>query len=681
MKVPYELLREYVQTSLSTEAIGELLTMAGFEVEGIETAEGEPVLDVKVMANRGDGLSILGLAREVLAKDPAARPGEPFQRAMARLGAGTEDDGGGLVAIETPDCARYACRVFERVQNGASPEWLQRRLRQAGQRPISLLVDLANYVMLELGQPLHAFDMDRLEGGRIVVRQARPGERLTTLDGRTHDLSPDQMMICDAVRPVAAAGIMGGADTEVGPATRRMLLESAHFDAQSVRRTRKQLGLGTEASYRFERSVDPEGVVAALDRFRELYASITGGEAGQRLADLYPAPPQVRALTVRPARARAILGMEVEARQCREHLTRLGFAVSGTDEALRVVRPSWRPDVAGEIDLVEEIGRVHGFEHIPEAMPHGTTPQGGLSGISALEKTVRETMLRAGYTQIVSHTLCERHPLDFSHEWLMGPRNPHSPEAAHMRSSLLPGLAAAAQRNGARDLHLFEVGRVFLRGEYQIDESPELAILSTGALYPPHWRDGGGAQADFYSVKGAVECLMRALGVAAHFDHPRKPDRRFHPTRQAGLLVDEGKLWVGTVGQIHPDAAEEIGLPKLTVMAELDLLVIAGEPRQEVRMRPFGRNPAVRRDLSFLIDKAVPYAEVEAALSEACGALLERQWLFDVYEGKGTPEGRHSLAVALRLRRMGANLTDEEANEVRDRARAAVEALGAQVRA
>lgn len=679
MKAPYELLRGYVDTALTAEAAGDLLTMAGFEIEGIEQVEGEPVLDVKVMANRGDGLSILGLAREILAKDAKAKPSPRFESAQTRLGAKGEA-GAGLVTIETTDCTRYACRVFEDVRNGESPEWLQRRLRQAGQRPISLLVDLTNYVMLELGQPLHAFDLDKLAGGRIVVRHARAGERLTTLNGVEHALQTGQMMICDAEKPVAAAGIMGGADTEVGPATRRMLLESAHFDHQSVRRTRKQMSLSTEASYRFERSVDPQGVVAALDRFRELYREITGHDDGMRLVDVYPAPPSPRELTVRPSRAQAILGMDVSAAQCRDYLAKLGFEVAGPDEILTVTCPTWRPDIEREIDLIEEIGRVHGFERIPEALPHGSTPQGGVFGIAGLMRSVRETLLRSGYDQIVSHTLRDRHPLDFSDDWHMGPRNPHSPEAAYMRSSLLPCLADAALRNGARDLHLFEVGHVFLRGEYQIDESPELAILSTGTLYPPHWRDGGDGQADFFSLKGVVEEVMRTVGVAAHFDHPRDPDRRFHPTRQAGLLVDEGKLWVGTVGQIHPDIAQDLGLPEGTCLAELDLLVIAGEPRQEPRLRAFSRNPAVRRDLSFLIAKERDYASIEGAIRDACGEVLERVWLFDVYEGKGTPEGQHSVAVAMQLRKMGGNLTDDEANQVRDRARDAVESLGASVR-
>jgi phenylalanyl-tRNA synthetase beta chain len=269
MKFPYAMLRDFVETSLDAHAIGDLLTMAGFELEGIEEVEGDFVLDIKVVSNRGDGLSVFGLAREVLAKDEGATPTALYSNAVARFPM--EDERASditertAVAVETPDCTRYACRMFEGTTTQESPEWLQRRIRQTGMRPLGLVVDLSNYVMVELGQPLHAFDFDTLAGGRIVVRKAREGEALTTLNGVEHKLRADQLMICAGERPVGAAGIMGGGETEVTDSTKTMLLESAHFVNTSVRRTRKQMGLSTEASYRFERSVDPEGVVAALN--------------------------------------------------------------------------------------------------------------------------------------------------------------------------------------------------------------------------------------------------------------------------------------------------------------------------------------------------------------------------------------------------------------------------------
>lgn len=684
MKLPVPMLRDFVETPLTAEEIGDLLTMAGFELEGLEVVEGDAVLDLKVMANRGDGLSALGMAREVLAKDGSARATDLYRRASERFPA--EDAAVALVGVEveiaTDACSRYACRRFDSVQNGDSPEWLQKRLRQAAMRPISLLVDLTNYVLLELGQPLHAFDLDRLSGSRIVVRDARPAERLTTLDGANHELREGQMMICDAEKPVAAAGIMGGEETEVSASTRRMLLESAHFDNGSVRRTRKKLGISTEASYRFERWVDPEGVVAALNRVRELYASIAG-DAGcvPGVLDVYPSPPRRRQIEVRASRARKLLGVEVDAAECRRHLESLGFAVSGDGEPFKVEPPTWRPDVEREEDAIEEIGRVHGFDRIPEVLPEGATTLGGSFGIYGFMDRIRASMSRLGFTQIVSHSLRDQHPLDFRENERVEVRNPHSPEMALLRNSNLPGLAEAARRNAGREgLHLYELGKVFVKGDVQFDESPELAVLSVGALHEPSWGTPDPPVADFFSMKGAIEQLARSLRTPVTFDLPLNLDPRLHPARQSSVLGRDGSLHVGIFGQIHPDVAEECGLPEGTLLAELDVYVLHMLLLPDVELRAFSRNPAVRRDMAILVDKTVPYEALQSAIQSACGDVLERMWLFDVYEGKGIPEGSHSLAVALQLRKHGGNFTDEEANQVRDRAAEALATLGARLR-
>lgn len=685
MKIPLSMLRDLVETSLDAEGIGDLLTMAGFELEEMQSVDGEPVLDIKVMANRGDGLSAVGLAREILAKDAGARPTPLYERSRQRFP--TPDAGQRPttlpveVEIESPACSRYACRLFTDVQNGESPKWIQDRLTQAGMRPISLLVDLTNYVLLEQGQPLHAFDYDQLRGSKIVVREARPGERITTLDDREHETRPNQMMICDAERPVAVAGVMGGLETEVGPDTQRMLLESAHFMPDSVRKTRKQLGLSTEASYRFERWVDPDSVVAALNRFAELYREAVGDRGiVPGVVDVYPRPFAPKPVSVRMSRAVRLLGMPVEPSEAKGYLERLGFGVSGSGEPFEVVPPTWRPDIVREDDVIEEIGRIHGYERIPEAPPQGTIQQGGVFGLEAFIDEIRESMLRSDFHQMISHTLRDAHPLDFRDNERVEVRNPHSPEMRYLRNSLLPGLAEAARRNGGRDLHLFEIGRVFVKGEFQIDESPELAILSTGAIYPPHWLTPPVSGADFFSLKGVLEELGTTCKVHFHFDRPLNLDPRFHPTRQASVLADRGNLHIGIFGQIHPDIAEELDLPEMTMLAELDLLVLYAERDETLQLREISRNPAVRRDIAIAVDKAIPYRRIEDAIIEACGPLLERHWLFDVYEGEGIPSGTHSLAIAMQLRKMGENLTDEEANQVRDRAVAALEGLGAKLR-
>jgi phenylalanyl-tRNA synthetase beta chain len=416
------------------------------------------------------------------------------------------------------------------------------------------------------------------------------------------------------------------------------------------------------------------------------------------LVDVYPKAFELSPIRVRMERACRLLGMDVDEGDARRYLESLGFQIDNPDVITQIGElltravtpgakgefsarpPSWRPDVVREDDVIEEIGRIHGYDRIPEAPPQGTIIQGGVFGLQAFIDEVRESMLRSGFSQTISHTLRDAHPLDFTDNERVEVRNPHSPEMRYLRNSLLPGLAEAARRNGGRDLHLFEIGRVFVAGDFQYDESPELAILSTGALYPPHWLTPPTSNADFYSLKGVLEELGTTCKVHFHFDHPLNLDPRLHPTRQASVLADEGNVHIGVFGQIHPDLAEELDLPEMTILAELDLLVLFSFRDDAMRLREISRNPAVRRDIAIAIDKSVPYARVEQALVEACGDLLEKHWLFDVYSGPGIPEGSHSLAIAIQLRKMGENLTDEEANRVRDRAVAALEGLGATLR-
>lgn len=669
------MLADLVETPLSSQEIGDLFTMTGFELEEIFESEGEDVFDIAIMANRGDAASVFGLARELVAKDREAKPTDLFRRLENRVPmteAGSEVSDLASIAIETPDCARYAARVFLDVQNGPSPEWLQRRLRQIGQRPISLLVDLTNYVMMEMGQPLHAFDLDKLHSQAIIVRLARSGEKLTTLDGREHDLQPHHMLICDADRPVALAGIMGGEETEVSATTTRCLLESASFLNTSVRRTRKELGLHTEASYRFERHVDPSGVVAALNRFAELYEACTGQRPAAGVLDLYPGRAEPAAVSVRAARASLLLGMPVSTEDAERSLSALGFRITDRDDtAVTVEVPSWRADVSREEDLIEEIGRVMGYEGIPAEAPIGSTPIGGSHGIHAFTDDVRGHLLASGFDQMLSHTLRDLHPLDEPGERVRV-RTPHSPELAYLRNHLWTSLAENALRNGARDLSLFEIGKVFAPGR----ERRQVALLATGAQGFADWRNGQPATSDFFSVKGVLESLARHVG--RHLDFAPGQDARLHPTRQAVLEVEGQAL--GLLGVIHPDVAEAADLPENTVLACLDLDEWFETPAPVSAWRPVSRHPSTRRDIAILVPKTLSYRAIELAVVKAAGIVLERTWLFDVYDGKGIPDGHQSLAIAMTYRKPDATFTDEEANQVRDSVVAALTALGAQLR-
>jgi phenylalanyl-tRNA synthetase beta chain len=686
MKFPYSMLLDFVQTALNAEQVGDLLTMAGFELEGIEEVDGEPVLDIKVMSNRGDGLSVFGLSREVLAKDRDAEPTDLYRRAASRFA--DEDphpnaptprrSNAASVTIETPDCNRYACVTIENAANGEAPALVRQRLQQAGMRSISLLVDLTNYVMLEVGQPLHAFDYEKLVDGRIVVRKARAGERLTTLNGVEHELREDQMMICDAERPVAAAGVMGGLETEVDENTTRVLLESAHFLNTSVRRTRKQMGLNTEASYRFERSVDPEGVVAALHRFVELLREAIPQCVVSEVVDVYPGRQERQPVAVRVDRARKLLGVDIRDEEAQQHLERLGMEVAGHGDPFFVIPPTWRPDIVREEDLVEELGRVHGYEKIPEQLPQGTTTMGGPQGFYLQVDRLREAMTRLGFVQIVSHSLRDTSPLDDPNVQAIGPRHPASPEMSVLRTSLLPGLADALRRNGSRNLHLFEMGQVFGGPAENPVERKRLAVVSTGALLPQDRKGVAVDEADFFSLKGTLADAGAALGVSVTLAVPESVDARLHPTRQATVRV--GPSEVGTLGQIHPNIAAELGLDPKTFLSEIDVERFLQETNDSVELRPISRNPAVRRDISLEIDKSVPWQEIEAAVVGASGDVLERHWLFDVFEGGNIPAGKHSLGIALQLRKLGATFTDEEANQVRERAVAALVALGGTTR-
>lgn len=677
MKFTESMLRDFVETSMTAEEIGNLLTMTGFELEEITEVHGEKVLDVNITANRGDGASVIGMVREVLAKDESAKPTELYLRAINGFPTSDRESrdvwAKASIAIETVNCRRFSARVFEGVTNGTSPAWLQDRLTKIGQRPISLLVDLTNYVMLETGQPMHAYDLDTLAGDHLVARQAISGEELRTLDGQDHKLNPNQMVIADGDRVVGAAGIMGGEETEVSASTTRCLLEAAHFVNTSVRKTRKEMGLQTDASYRFERHVDPEGTVSALNRFAELLAESGGPNPVHGVIDIYPNKSERTKVTVRIDRACRLLGLDISIRQAQAYLTRLGFEIlSSDDNILTVAAPTWRIDVLREEDVIEEIGRIHGYEKIPEINPEGTTGRGGVHGIYRMVDDAVNSMFRDGFVQSFSHTLGDTHPLDALGMERTILRNPHSPEMAHLRNSHLPNLCATVLRNGQDNVHTFEVGKLHKSDS----EWHGLGIISCGVFESESWRDTDPTKADFFTLKGVIENLGERLNRSIALE-PSSQDERFHPTRQASLK--SGGRAVGVIGQIHPSVAEKTNLPEHATMAEINLNDLFQAKSTGDTFSSLSRNPAVRRDIAFVIDKSVAYSRIEESIRATSADVLEKMWLFDVYDGKGIPEGQHSLAIALQFRKQG-NFTDEEANQVRDQIVAGLESLGAKLR-
>ncbi len=697
MKIPVAWLREYVdvpEDHAGLQAFADALTMAGLEVEEVFDSPAGPAFYTKITPNRGDWASVYGTAREAAAALsltlrplPAApvvssEPGE-----AARFAS---------VSVEDAEaCPRYAAKVIRNVSIGPSPQWMQDRLTAAGMRPVNNVVDVTNYVMLEVGQPLHAFDLAHVPGGKIVVRQARAGETITTLDGAERKLSPGTLCICDKDHPIAIAGVMGGGPTEVTNATSDILLESAHFDPISIRRTAKRLPLATEASYRFERFVDPALVPVAAERAAQLLAETAGGTVVSGLVDVYAKQTPPRRVLARVDRIRKLLGADVERDVMIAGLERLGLSVERSGGALDVVIPSWRPDLTMEDDIAEEVGRIAlGYENLPETMPPLRTGRGKDSPRGVFVAQIRETLVRAGLQDVVTGSLTAPSLLateDEANRRVLV-RSALSPELSSLRTSLLPNLldiAARAHTSGIRDIALFEVGSIYQKADENADhpyvEPLRVAGVVAGSAVGNAWAvKPDTLPADFYHAKGIVEDLLASLGAAAG-DAVFAPGAHpiTHPGRTATVNV-AGEL-VGLVAELSESIAAERDLPRRTYVFELDgdalkrLFEAAGHV---VRFVPVPKFPAVTRDLAPVFDKSVPYAAIKRAAVEAAGPLLERLSLADVYAGANLGADRRSLTLRLFFRSPARTLTDADVETALASVRARLrDELGAELRA
>ena len=678
MRVPIQWLQQYVNVQATPHEVGVKLTMGGLEVEGIEESRLGLVLDVYVTPNRGDCLSLLGVAREVAALYglPLTLPTPPASANEGEVAGQTS------VTIEDPDlCPRYAARMARNVKIGPSPDWMQARLEAAGQRPINNVVDVTNYVMLELGQPLHAFDLHKLAGERIIVRRARNGETIKTIDGEERILPENTLVIADVDKPVAVAGVMGGADSEVDENSVDILIESAHFDPLSIRRASRLLKLRTEASYRFERVVDIDGVSRAVDRACELLASMGQAQVIPGIVDVYPRPAAARYLNLRVSRAAELLGMDITTDVATECLTRLGFVVGPRvdSDTLNVQVPSFRPDITLEEDLIEEVGRIYGYENIPETLPRGFTTQGGDSPDGLLIDRIKHILASSGLQEVVTHSLTAPaffdSPEDASRR--VDVRNALSAEVGGLRRSLVPTLLDVAKHNAAfqqANMALFEVGRVWQMqavpsedggsGEPIPTEYIAVGGLLVGSPEPGDWHNRGkGASADFYSVRGVVERLASGLGVENVTFAPLgdKADSLplLHPGRGALVMRNDSQV-IGIVGELHPRIAQAVDLRDKIYVFELsyNALKQTGEGASVYHALP--RFPAVMRDLAPRLEANVPYQQVQAAIASVNAPLLEASRLTDVFDGPPLLEGQKSLTLAFTFRAPDRTLNEPE---------------------
>ncbi|MDQ7848697.1 MAG: phenylalanine--tRNA ligase subunit beta [Armatimonadota bacterium] len=685
MRVPLSWLREFVPLPEEPEALRDRLAMLGFGHEPVQWVGEEAVLDLEVASNRPDLLSVLGVAREIAAawERELTLPRITLRRSATP--AATVVD----VAVEdVQGCPRYTAHVISGVRVGASPPWMVRRLEAAGIRSINNVVDVTNYVMLEQGQPLHAFDLDRLAGPRILVRRAHPGERLVTLDGVDRPLDPQVLVITDSARPVAIAGVMGGADTEIGAATTRVLLEAAVFHPAQVRRTARRLGLRTESSARFERGLDPRGVLRAARRAAGLIAEVAGGRVLTGAVDVYPHPAPPTTITLRLPRIARVLGVEVPQATVLAILRRLGCRVVRRASHLVVTAPVGRVDLEREEDLIEEVARHYGYDRIPEAMPREVVQAGSVAPSLQAEARVRDLLVRAGFVEAITLSLVSPEVYqrlgvgaDDLREGLVPLQNPLLADHTHLRAMLLPGLLEVLRVNLSRrveDVHLFEIGRIFRPGvgatAGRVEERRALAVAMHGRLARGWNLPPAAVEVTFFHLKGLLEELGAVLRLSLQAEPAAAP--WLHPGRGARLLADGAEA--GLFGELHPEVAERFGLSGRVYAAEVDLEELLRRAAPRPRFDPLPRHPSVDRDLAIFVPADVPQAEVLRVIHASGGPLLESAELFDVYTGPQAPPGQRSLAYSLRFRAADRTLTAAEADGALGRIQAALrEKLGA----
>jgi phenylalanyl-tRNA synthetase beta chain len=647
------------------------------------------VLELEITPNRPDCLGVYGVARELHAATGAPLSEEPWTRDPGSFGelAGAE------VQVLCPDlCPRFTARVFEDVKLAPSPPWLKARLTAAGQRTINNVVDITNYAMLLTGQPLHAFDLDRVEGSRLTVRRATEGEQVQTLDGQTRTLDGEMVVIEDAHGPTSIAGLMGGARSEVQDDTTRVLMEVAAWNGPNIHRSSWALGLRSEASSRFEKGLAPEQCIQAQAVAAQLMVELCGASIAPGTIDVGGVPPAPDPIHLRSERVRAILGVEVAPERQAEILRALAFEVATAPDGLLVGVPAVRRnDVTREIDLIEEVARIDGVERLPVTLPARRGAAGRLSHAQHVRRGAEDLLCGRGLSEIVGWSfadpgLLERLRLPADHELRRVVRleNPLSEDLSIMRPTLVGSLLDAARHNAHRngpDLALFESGTVYRAREdgAGAHEHHALGVLLSGALAPPSWR-GQAPAADFFAAKALLESLLEHFHVPFEVQPASWPF--LHPARSVAVTVTQGdgeRVRLGLLGELHPLVAGEWGLGRTAVFAiDVGKLARAAEP--VTTFRAFGSYPPVRQDIAVIVPEQVTLAELVELVREAAGENLEQVRLFDVYTGEQVGEGRRSLALALSFRSAERTLTDEDVAPLRQRIVGAVEGLGGELR-
>lgn len=648
------------ELNVSADQSGILILNEGSIGEDVKLVFGldDVVLDLEIETNRPDLLSVFGIAREV-----AGATGLPIIPPDTSVAEDDAASASSVAWVEVDDlerCPRYLARVIRGSAVRPSPLRSQARLSAAGMRPLSSVVDATNYAMLELGQPMHPFDLDLLAGAGVVVRRANASERIVTLDDVERELAPDDLVIADREKTVGIAGVMGSAAAEVSETTRVVLLESAHFEPRGILRTSRRLQLPTEAAIRFSRGADPEAVGPSAARAARLMLEWGGGAVLAGAIDVGSPPPR-RKVTIRPPRASAVIGHEVSAADVAEALGRIGIPTEKQDGIILAEAPSFRPDIEREEDLIEEVVRVQGYDQLQSTVP-GIKQAGGLAPTYAFRQRVRQALVRAGLREALSLSFASKEELDLmGHHDGVRMANPPSADEPFLRRSLVPNLLEALTgtlRRGGRGAALFEVGNVFHPGD-PVDEREMASVVMTGpAGSGPHLAQ---RTLDFFDAKGVVESLMTALAIE-RWSVSGSAGPPYHPGRSASIEIDGRPA--GVVAELDPRVAERLDLPARVAVIDIEVAALRASARATITYRDVPRFPPVRRDLAFVVDEPTPAGRVQATLQEAGGNLVDSVVLFDVHTGPPLPEGKKSLAFSVDLRAPDRTLTDGEANDV-----------------
>ncbi|MCK4259228.1 MAG: phenylalanine--tRNA ligase subunit beta [Halanaerobiales bacterium] len=626
------------------------------------------ILIVDLTPNFAHCLSMIGVAREV-----AARVGQSLKKleiVVTETGPAVTE----LASVEIKDpelCLRYTARVIRNVKVAESPEWLKKRLEAAGVRSINNVVDVTNYVMMELGQPLHAFDYDKVNDHKIVVRRASNDENIVTLDEVERKLDSNMLAICDTEKPVCIAGVMGGTNSEVQEETTNILLESAYFNPVTIRKTARRFGLHSESSYRFERGVDIEAVIDASNRAAQMIQELAGGEIATGIIDIYPVAQKPKMIRLRIHRVKQVLGIELEHSEISDLLNRLGFAIKLDGDSLNVTIPTFRGDVEREADLLEEIARLYGYDNIPAHLPVSSYKMGKMSHSQRMEEDTREFMNAVGLYETMNYSFInpkayDKIGLNPDHEWRNSIKlmNPISEEYAVMRRTLISDLLKVVSFNSkrrAKEVQIYELARVYHPTEDVLPlEKRMLAGAVMGVMVENLWNQKA---AGFFYLKGILDAYAKKFGLG-ELEFEKAKHESMHPGRTS-VVKARGQV-LGYLGEIHPDVLENFDLEDKVTIFELDFEKIVNLNSVELRFAELPKFPALTRDIALLVDENVSHKEIEDIIKTTGSEFLEDVELFDLYQGEQVPNGKKSMAFAMSYRGSDRTLTDEEVNKIID---------------